>query len=129
MDAKSKAAYIKYEMPEDGIARIVLNRPDTANAQDTQFLYELNDAFDRAAHDDNIRVIILAANGKHFSSGHDLAEKNTYQNMANYDTVAPVCGFTCAGGGSADEPRRRNLHRLQRAMAQHPEAHDRGGPG
>ncbi len=97
MDAKSDATYILYETPEDGIARIVLNRPETANAQDTQFLYELNDAFDRAARDDDIRVIILAANGKHFSSGHDLSEKNTYQNMSNYDTVDTLCGFTCAG--------------------------------
>ena len=49
--------------PADGIARIVLNRPKAPNAQDTEFLYALNDAFDRAAQDDDIRVIILAANG------------------------------------------------------------------
>ena len=98
MDAKTDATYIVYETPEDGIARIVLNRPETANAQDTQFLYELNDAFDRAAHDEDIRVIILAANGKHFSSGHDLAEKDAQANMHDYDTVGTMCGFTCAGG-------------------------------
>ena len=97
MDAKSAASYIVYETPEDGIARIVLNRPETANAQDTQFLYELNDAFDRAARDEQIRVIILAANGKHFSSGHDLAEPNWHANMHDYDTVGTICGFTCAG--------------------------------
>lgn len=97
MEATEKAQYIIYETPEEGIARIVLNRPETANAQDTRFLYELNDAFDRAAHDDDIRVIILAANGKHFSSGHDLAEKNWYENMYDYDTVGPLCGFTCEG--------------------------------
>ncbi len=97
MDTKAEPAYILYETPEDGIARIVLNRPETANAQDTQFLYELNDAFDRAAHDENIRVIILAANGKHFSSGHDLGEKNWHANMHDYATVGTMCGFTCAG--------------------------------
>jgi enoyl-CoA hydratase len=97
MDAKSDYSYILYETPEDGIARIVLNRPDTANAQDTQFLYELNGAFDRAAHDDDIRVIILAANGKHFSSGHDLAENAPHDNMHNYPTVGSMCGFGCAG--------------------------------
>ena len=98
MDAKTDYAYINYETPEAHIARIVLNRTETANAQDTQFLYELNDAFDRAAHDDDIRVIILAANGKHFSSGHDLAEAEPYEAMADYDTVGTMCGFTCAGG-------------------------------
>ncbi len=97
MDTKTEPAYIVYETPEEGIARIVLNRPETANAQDTQFLYELNDAFDRAAHDEAIRVIILAANGKHFSSGHDLAEQGAQANTHNYDTVGTMCGFTCAG--------------------------------
>ncbi|MFT4564928.1 MAG: enoyl-CoA hydratase, partial [Gammaproteobacteria bacterium] len=97
MDAKTESTYILFETPEDGIARIVLNRPETANAQDTQFLYELNAAFDRAAHDEDIRVIILAANGKNFSSGHDLAEQNWHQNMHDHDTVGTMCGFTCAG--------------------------------
>ena len=94
---KDSDDYILYEVPEEGVARIVLNRPATANAQDTRFLYQLNDAFDRAAHDDYIRVIVLAANGKHFSSGHDLAEENSYENMAEFRTVGTVCGFTCAG--------------------------------
>jgi enoyl-CoA hydratase len=88
---------IEYEVPEPGIARLWLNRPATANAQDTRLLYELNTAFDRAAHDDDIRVIILAARGKHFSSGHDLGEKEWYETMHDYRTVAPVCGFTCGG--------------------------------
>lgn len=97
MDAQTDYSYILYETPEDGIARIVLNRPDTANAQDTQFLYELNSAFDRAAHDDDIRVIILAANGKHFSSGHDLAEQSPHDRMHDHPTVGSMCGFGCAG--------------------------------
>jgi len=97
MDSKADSTHILYETPEDGIARIVLNRPETANAQDTQFLYELNAAFDRAARDEDIRVIILAANGKHFSSGHDLGEQNWHANMHDHDTVGTMCGFTCAG--------------------------------
>lgn len=97
MDAKTDFTHILYQTPEDGIARIVLNRPQTANAQDTQFLYELNSAFDRAAHDDDIRVIILAANGKHFSSGHDLSEQNWHANMHDHETIGTMCGFTCAG--------------------------------
>ncbi|MFU8815083.1 MAG: enoyl-CoA hydratase [Pseudomonadales bacterium] len=64
---------VRYEQPEPRIARIVLNRPQRANAQNMQMLYELNAALDRAAQDDAIRVIIIAAEGKHFSSGHDLS--------------------------------------------------------
>ena len=86
-----------YDLPEPAIARITLNRPDRANAQDTQLLYELNDAFDRAARDDEIRVIILAAAGKHFSAGHDLAETGTADAMKRFETVGTMCGFGCAG--------------------------------
>ena len=86
-----------YDMPEPGIARIRLNRPDRANAQDTALLYELNEAFDRAAHDDEVRVIILAAEGKHFSAGHDLAENDSAGAMRRYRTVGTMCGFGCAG--------------------------------
>ncbi|GGC89876.1 enoyl-CoA hydratase [Chelatococcus reniformis] len=86
-----------YDVPEPGIARITLNRPNTANAQDTQLLYELNDAFNHAAHDDDVRVIVLAANGKHFSAGHDLQESDGHAAMREHKTVAPVCGFGCAG--------------------------------
>lgn len=86
-----------YEVPEPHIARIRLNRPDRANAQDTKLLYELNDAFDRAAHDDEVRVIILAAEGKHFSAGHDLAEADKDGAMRQHPTVGTMCGFGCAG--------------------------------
>ena len=57
---------VLYETPAEHIARIVLNRPETRNAQDTKLLYELNSAFDRAAQGDAIKVIILAANGPHY---------------------------------------------------------------
>jgi enoyl-CoA hydratase len=64
---------VLYEKVGERIARVTLNRPDRANAQNYQMLYELNDAFDRAVADDEVRVIVLAANGRHFSSGHDLS--------------------------------------------------------
>ena len=88
---------VLYETPAEHVARIVLNRPKTRNAQDTKLLYALNAAFDRAAQDDTVKVIILAANGPHFSSGHDLREPNVYEKMSEFDTVGTWCGFTCAG--------------------------------
>ena len=86
-----------YENPAPHVARIVLNRPDTRNAQDTHLLYELNDAFDKAAQDNTVKVIILSANGPHFSSGHDLRETNPKEAMAQHRTVGTWCGFECAG--------------------------------
>jgi enoyl-CoA hydratase len=66
---------VRYEAPAPGVARVVLNRPERANAQNVQLLYELNAALDHAARDEDVRVIIVAAEGKHFSSGHDGPEK------------------------------------------------------
>ena len=65
---------LRLERPVDGVLRIVLARPDAHNAQDVRMLYDLNDALNAAAQDDTVKVIILAADGKNFSSGHDLAE-------------------------------------------------------
>jgi Enoyl-CoA hydratase/carnithine racemase len=55
------------------VAVISLNRPEKANAQDSDLLYQLDDAFARFAHDDNLKVGILRGNGQHFSAGHDLS--------------------------------------------------------
>ena len=49
---------ITYEVPAEGVVRIMLDRPEVANAQDKQMLYELNAGFDRAVADDDIKVII-----------------------------------------------------------------------
>ena len=62
---------ILYEVT-DKVAVITLNRPHRANAQTMEMLDELNAAWERAAADDDVRVIVLRGNGKHFSSGHDL---------------------------------------------------------
>ena len=70
----SEFSRITYEVSE-GVARIALNRVEVRNAQDKAMLYELNDAFDLASRDDEAKVIVLAANGPHFSSGHDLADR------------------------------------------------------
>ena len=88
---------ITYEVPAERVARISLNRPETRNAQNTKLLYELNDAFDKAAADDDISVIILAANGPHFSAGHDLREPDPIGSLEDYDTVGTWCGFSCDG--------------------------------
>ena len=88
---------VTYEIAAERVARITLNRPDTRNAQNSKLLYELNDAFNKAAADDDVSVIVLAANGPHFSAGHDLREPDPIGNLAKYDTVGTWCGFSCEG--------------------------------
>ena len=60
---------IRYETPVEGVARITLARPEAANAQDYLMLSELNAAFDEAASDANIRVVVLAAEVNTFLPG------------------------------------------------------------
>jgi enoyl-CoA hydratase len=66
------ASYIDYEVSEK-VATITLDRPERRNAQNQPFLEELNAAWERAAEDEAVRVIVLRANGPHFSAGHDMS--------------------------------------------------------
>jgi enoyl-CoA hydratase len=77
-DINDRAPYqhILYDTYHEGtIARIVLNRPGTRNAQHRVLLVELDDAFHRAEADDAVRVVILSGAGTMFSSGHDMGSK------------------------------------------------------
>jgi enoyl-CoA hydratase len=70
--------FVKYETLEEGrIARILLNRPDTRNAQNRGMLVDLDDAFRHAEQDDEVRVVILGGVGPLFSSGHDMGSKQS----------------------------------------------------
>jgi enoyl-CoA hydratase/carnithine racemase len=62
---------ILYEVT-DKVAVITLNRPQVANAQTMELLDDLDAAWTRAVADNEVKVIVLRGNGKHFSSGHDL---------------------------------------------------------
>ena len=65
---------VRYENPADGVARIMLSRAEKYNAINPSLIFAVNDAFDRALADDSVKVIILGADGKHFSAGHDISE-------------------------------------------------------
>lgn len=90
-------SFIRYEVVDGTIARLVLNRPEARNAQNMRLLYELDEAFRRAAADDDVRVIVLSGEGPHFSAGHDLKEGGPTNN--NFEET-PV--GLAAGLGKAD---------------------------
>ncbi|HET7524133.1 MAG TPA: enoyl-CoA hydratase [Acidimicrobiales bacterium] len=70
--------FITYETLEDGtVARILLNRPKTRNAQNRGLLVELDEAFRAAEADDQVRVVILGGVGPLFSSGHDMGSSES----------------------------------------------------
>lgn len=58
----------------DGVAQIVLSRPDAMNALDTATKVALRDVVARVAHDDDVRCVLLTGQGRAFSVGQDLRE-------------------------------------------------------
>lgn len=80
----------------DGIATLTLAAPASLNALSTPMLVALDEAFTAIAHDDSVRVVILAAEGKAFSAGHDLKEMQGYRVDADdgrtaFETLFHLC--------------------------------------
>lgn len=68
---EEEADIVLYDV-RDGIAWVTMNRPKYHNAQNGRMTYLLDGAFQRAVADDEVKVIVLAGEGKHFSAGHDI---------------------------------------------------------
>jgi enoyl-CoA hydratase len=103
------------------VARLWHNRPELRNAENTRLLDELNTALGEAEADREVRVIVFAGKGGHFSAGHDLKEGRAlragfgieerweYEEQRYFDyclnilnspkpTIAQVDGACIAGG-------------------------------
>lgn len=59
---------------EDRIATVTLNRPEKGNALSVKLRDELDLVMDDLDVDDETRVLVIKANGNHFSTGYDLTE-------------------------------------------------------
>ena len=57
----------------NGIATLLLNRPDKLNALTPALFVELRDHLDALAADENVRCVVLAGAGRSFCAGNDLA--------------------------------------------------------
>lgn len=90
LDALQTIRYEVVEPGEHGIAVVTLDRPDTRNAQNKRMTYELNAAFDDAARRSDVKVIVLQADGPHFSSGHDMGDRESHR---EFDLVSTSGGF------------------------------------
>jgi 2-(1,2-epoxy-1,2-dihydrophenyl)acetyl-CoA isomerase len=60
------------ESRHDGIATLVLNRPDRLNALNNNLSIALNEALGRIERDDSVQVVILTGSGRGFCAGGDL---------------------------------------------------------
>jgi len=61
-----------YTEKSNGVAEITLNRPEIRNAFDSDLIQKLISTFKQAESSPSVRIILLKANGKHFSAGADL---------------------------------------------------------
>jgi len=75
---------------EDSTAIITLNRPSRRNALSLRLMLELIDCLDEIEQKRTVHAVILAAEGRVFSSGHDLSEM-VGRTVSDYRQIFDVC--------------------------------------
>ncbi|MGC4252675.1 MAG: enoyl-CoA hydratase [Sphingobium sp.] len=83
---EAQPEFVTYKV-EDGVAWVMLNRPQYSNAQNYRLLAQLDASFKRAVEDDEVKVIVLGGEGKHFSAGHDIGTPEKDSDMARERTT------------------------------------------
>jgi enoyl-CoA hydratase len=74
---------------KDGpIARIVLNMPEKANIQTAQQVWDFEDCLKWADRDEEVKVLIVKANGNGFCAGHAIVEPEEMAKV--YPTTGPT---------------------------------------
>jgi len=68
----AQAGAIILEQRHEGIAVLVMNRPDRLNALNNELASALNDALGRIAKDPNVNVVVITGAGRAFCAGGDL---------------------------------------------------------
>ncbi len=116
--AEYKYENVKVEI-RDGIAWVMLNRPDKRNAMSPALHYEMDDVLPRLEFDDDVKIVVISGAGGNFSAGQDLqkffkdlennplemskaqaaANRWRWERLYNYSkpTIAMVNGY-CVGG-------------------------------
>ncbi|MCL1079258.1 gamma-carboxygeranoyl-CoA hydratase [Parashewanella spongiae] len=88
--------HIICEIDDRGVGSLILNRVDVHNAFDEVMIAELISALHRFANDNQCKLLIVKANGKHFSAGADLnwmrkqVKMDFDQNLADANTLAKL---------------------------------------
>ena len=75
----------------NGIATLTLNRPQQMNLLTREMIAALQSAFDSIAEDPDVRVVVLAANGKGFCAGHDLKEIRALKELPKIEGLFAQC--------------------------------------
>jgi enoyl-CoA hydratase/carnithine racemase len=86
------------------IARLTLNDPARANVLSEAMMAALDSALAEAAADERVRVIVLAAAGKVFCAGHDLAELRASDDPRQHESLFERCSALMMAVGACRAP-------------------------
>jgi enoyl-CoA hydratase/carnithine racemase len=75
----------------DGICTLTMNRPQQMNLLTSEMLSALQGAFDQIDSSRDVRVVIIAANGKGFCAGHDLKEIRALKELPKIEALFNQC--------------------------------------
>jgi 2-(1,2-epoxy-1,2-dihydrophenyl)acetyl-CoA isomerase len=68
--------FLLYEINQDGVLTLTLNRPDCLNAFNDEMSFELQKALREAERDTAVRCLVLTGAGRGFSAGQDLRSRS-----------------------------------------------------
>ena len=74
-----------------GAVTLTLDRPHSFNALSEAMLAALQAEIDAVASDETARVVVIAAEGKAFSAGHDLKEMRAEPSQPYYEALFAQC--------------------------------------
>jgi enoyl-CoA hydratase/carnithine racemase len=80
-----------------GVVTLTLNRPQAFNALSEAMLSALQCELGTIANDEAVRVVVLAAEGKAFSAGHDLKEMRAKPSLDYYERLFSQCSDMMLG--------------------------------
>jgi enoyl-CoA hydratase/carnithine racemase len=88
---RSESGPVLLEARDRGVLRLTLNRPAARNALSVALMTALGGALDRAAAEQECRVVVIAGGGPAFCAGHDLRELRANPSRQWYEQVFRQC--------------------------------------
>jgi 2-(1,2-epoxy-1,2-dihydrophenyl)acetyl-CoA isomerase len=85
-----QAGPVLHEARHDGVAVLVMNRPDRLNALNNELATALNDSLGRIAKDESIRVVVVTGAGRAFCAGGDLSLIGKGRASSDTQVLAPL---------------------------------------
>jgi 2-(1,2-epoxy-1,2-dihydrophenyl)acetyl-CoA isomerase len=86
----AQAVPVILESKHDGVALLVMNRPDRLNALNNELAVAVKEALGRFAEDDAVRVVVITGAGRAFCAGGDLAALGRGRETGKTHELEPI---------------------------------------